>query len=257
MIKLNRILSAAVAMAMSFTMFAGAVSLDASDDAAAETNDSYDGGTLSFTAYSDDHNKAVFESDNFISTTIREGNHLTITEKNKATDEEIVIEHDINPNESYHDEDISIAPNDMRVQWRSNHYPGDGYITWPNNGAYVLILESDQIYTTTGYSSTLRRYVNTFVSNVQDADDYYQDACEDLVDLIPIVGSAKAIAEVIGALGGVNNNVETWASFLASYVGAGNLSATISAARNAMNAHNCHTTYVDAWYDAEPLCVPW
>lgn len=248
--------------AISFSLvFAVVLTFCGSAFAAAEPkveNSSRDGMTVTVTTYSEDHVKSVVESDDLIATTTRDGNNITITEFDKLTGEEKTVKYDLaefdTPVESVPPRSPQV---DMQSKWMSYHYPGDGYITWLNNGAYVLILQNNQIYTTTGVSSTLRGYVNAFVSNIRDADEHYQEAVETLIDLVPIVGNAKMIAELIGLAAGVGNNEETWLSILTGLIGIGTLPDLINVVRSAMNANSCHDAYVDAWYDAEPLCVPW
>ncbi len=231
---------------------------------------SMDDLTLSFTAVSMEQNKSVVEGTDCIATTIRDGNHFMIAEINKFTGEEKILEYYINtdnltncepvmPVETTDDQGNEIAPQTVEVEWRSYHYPGDGYIYWPNNGvsgAYVLRLQGDEIYTTGNMSSKLKKYADIFTTNVRQANSYYQDACEDLVDLSS-VGAAKAVAELITACATDNLTVEGCCSFLISMIGVGSIIAAESCAVNAWNANHCHTKYENAWYDAEPLCVPW
>lgn len=234
-----------------------------------------DGMSVSYTEFAQDHTEVVVESDSITATTVRDGNHIIITTVNKKNSSARaaravpqVIEFDLNSNtkEILNQaitgtmDDSLVTPYSVPpIKWMSYHYPGDGYQTWPSDGygSYLLILQNNRIYAGTVMSSTLRGYVNTFVSKVKAADDAYQAAVIGLVDQIPIVGAAKIIAQLIGALGGVNNNQETWISLLTSITGISTIPGAISIVRNAMNAYNCHESYVNAYNRAYPYCTPW
>lgn len=280
-----RFISALIIVSMLLALFANAANIDAVGN---QKNDfftdeftnrisnanteiySTDEFTLSVTSASAEQNRVVVESDDYIATTLRNGSHFIITEVNKLTGEEKVIEHYMETEnlsdyeqsasiETNGNQEGGIAPRTVEVDWRSNYYIGDGYIYWPNsgaNGAYVLRLQREEIYTTGSTSSRLKRYAETFVTNIHLADSYYQDACEDLVDLSP-VGAAKAVAELITLISERNVTIEAGISFLISMFPISDVISATKCVNNAWNANQCHTKYEDAWYDAEPLCVPW
>lgn len=214
--------------------------------------------SLTLTQYDDTHSQCTVESETVLATTVRDGDHFTLTTIYKDNSQETqVLEFDIDMEELFR-ADNEIIPRDVSpVKWMSYHYAGDGYQTWPSNGAYLLIHEWNELYTGTSMSSTLRGYVNTFLTYVRDADESFQAACEKLVGLVPVVGQAKTIAELIGMLGGVNNNEDSWASVLADIVGVSTIPNIVSAAKNAINAYNYHNYYIDAYNNAKPYCTPW
>lgn len=248
----------ALAMILSMCPNVGAISTEVFWD---------DGMTISYTQYGDEKAEAVVESESVRATTIREGNILHITTEYKNEDgrvleiQEVEVDLDVIDDEITMEilpEDSSVAPHSAApVRWMSQHYDGDGYQVWPSSGAYLLIVDEEEIYTGTSMGSVLKNCVRVFTSNVKDADEYYQAACEGLVDLLPVVGAAKAIAQLIGAMGGVNDNEETWLSCLSTIVGVAQFPTMKGVVENSMRSSECHELYIEAYNNAYRYCTPW